>query len=142
MNRAVAATASLVAVAFPASGLAAAKAKPKKVVKVTTKTVAGTVEQADRWGPLQVSVVIKTSTTKLGTKTISKHQKIANVAVPTYPDHSGRSLYINQTALPYLVQEALQAQSANVQMISGATYSSEAFASSLQGALTQAAFKP
>jgi hypothetical protein len=76
-----------------------------------------------------------------GTKIISKHQKIANVSVPTYPDHTGRSLYINQTALPYLVQEALQAQSANVQMISGATYSIEAFASSLQGALAQAAFK-
>ena len=61
--------------------------------------------------------------------------------MPTYPDHTGRSLYINQTALPYLDREALEAQSANVQMISGVTYSSEAFASSLQGALAQAAFK-
>ena len=141
MNRAVPAIAGLVAVALPATGLAAAEAKPKKVVQVTSKTVSGPVEEADRWGPLQVSVVIKTTTTKLGTKTLSKHQKIANVSVPTYPDHTGRSLYINQTALPYLDREALEAQSANVQMISGVTYSSEAFASSLQGALAQAAFK-
>jgi uncharacterized protein with FMN-binding domain len=41
-------------------------------------------------------------------------------------------------SLPYLRQEFLQAQSANVQMVSGATYTSEAFVQSLQSALMRA----
>jgi uncharacterized protein with FMN-binding domain len=44
-------------------------------------------------------------------------------------------VYINQTALPYLIQETLQAQSANIQMISGASNSSYAYIQSLQAAL-------
>ena len=42
-----------------------------------------------------------------------------------------------QQALPLLRQAALQAQSANVDMVSGATYTSEAFVESLQAALLQ-----
>ncbi len=55
--------------------------------------------------------------------------------MPVYPNHTDRSVYINQTALPYLIQETLQAQSANIQMISGASDSSYAYIQSLQGAL-------
>jgi uncharacterized protein with FMN-binding domain len=140
MKRVIAALASVVAVAFPTvdAWAAARKARPKKTVKTTTKTIAGPTEQADRWGPLQVTAFIRITTTKVGTKTTKVVPTLNKISVPVYPDHTGRSQYINQTALPWLIQEALKAQSANVQMISGATYSSQAFEASLQGALSQA----
>ena len=55
-----------------------------------------------------------------------------------FPDHAGRSQYISSIALPYLVQEAVSAQSARVDLISGATLTSEAFARSLDAALRKA----
>ena len=45
---------------------------------------------------------------------------------------------INAQAMPWLTQEAIQAQSANINIISGATLTSEAFANSLQSALSSA----
>ena len=63
---------------------------------------------------------------------------IVAVSVPVYPNHTDRSIFINQQALPYLKQEVLQAQSANVQLISGATDTSMAFVQSLQAAILQA----
>ncbi|WP_228489037.1 FMN-binding protein [Raineyella fluvialis] len=52
----------------------------------------------------------------------------------------GHSQRINSYAAPALVQEALQAQSANVDAVSGATYTSAGFQQSLQSALTKAGF--
>ena len=46
--------------------------------------------------------------------------------------------FISQQALPYLIQETIQAQSATIDMISGATFTSIAFQQSLQSALLQA----
>ena len=69
--------------------------------------------------------------------TISKG-KITNVKFIQYPDTHGTSVIINQQAMPYLIQEAIQSQSANVQIISGATFTSQAFQQSLQAALNQA----
>lgn len=51
---------------------------------------------------------------------------------------SGNSSRINANAAPLLVQEALTAQSANVDTVSGASYTSEAFRTSLQAALEEA----
>jgi uncharacterized protein with FMN-binding domain len=67
-----------------------------------------------------------------------KNGHLAGVQVTEYPSDNGRSRYINGVALPYLVQEAVQAQSANISLISGATLTSEGFAQSLQSALQQA----
>lgn len=64
--------------------------------------------------------------------------KITDVKFLQYPDTHQTSVIINQQAMPYLKQEALQAQSGNVQIISGATYTSQAFQQSLQAALSQA----
>ncbi len=64
--------------------------------------------------------------------------KLANVTFLQYPNTHSTSVYINQQAMPYLQQEAIQAQSANVNIISGATFTSEAFIQSLASALTQA----
>jgi uncharacterized protein with FMN-binding domain len=55
------------------------------------------------------------------------------------PSDRDRSLRISQQAEPLLRNEALQAQSANVDLLSGATYTSEGYARSLQGALDKAA---
>lgn len=64
--------------------------------------------------------------------------KITTVKFLQYPNTHSTSVYINQQAMPYLQQEAIQAQSANVQIISGATFTSQAFQQSLQNALAQA----
>ncbi len=64
--------------------------------------------------------------------------KIASVNFLQYPNTHQTSVYINQQAMPYLQQEAVQSQSSNVQIVSGATYTSQAFQQSLQSALSQA----
>lgn len=64
--------------------------------------------------------------------------KITNVKFLQYPDTHSTSVYINQQAMPYLQQEAVKAQSAHVNIVSGATYTSQAFIQSLSSALSQA----
>jgi uncharacterized protein with FMN-binding domain len=63
--------------------------------------------------------------------------KITDVQFLSHPtgNHSDR---INAQAVPILTQEAIAAQSANVQVVSGATLTSGAFMQSLQSALSQA----
>lgn len=63
--------------------------------------------------------------------------KLTAVQMLQYPT-SGRSSQISQAAIPTLIQEALQAQSAQINAVSGATYTSQGFAQSLQSALVQA----
>jgi uncharacterized protein with FMN-binding domain len=60
------------------------------------------------------------------------------VQVVQYPDSSGRDQEINAQALPILVKETLSAQSAKVDMVSGATYTSDGYLTSLQSALDRA----
>lgn len=64
--------------------------------------------------------------------------KITNVQFLQAPNDRGTSIYINSQADPLLAQEAIQAQSANVNIVSGATDSSNAFIQSLQSALDKA----
>ena len=64
--------------------------------------------------------------------------RIAGFRLLDYPSHTGTSQAINQQALPTLAQEVLTAQSDQVDVVSGATLSSEAFLRSLSGALRQA----
>jgi uncharacterized protein with FMN-binding domain len=134
MRRTAAALLSTFAIVAPVANAAAAP--PKKKVVVRTKTVTGPAVQASRWGNVQVTVTVRTTTT-----TIGKRKAVARRIVGltgTYPDHTDRSVFINSQAGPYLKQETLQAQSANVQLIGGATDSSNAFIQSLQAALLQA----
>ncbi len=63
---------------------------------------------------------------------------ISDIRVLEYPSDNGRSRYINSIALPYLVQETVGGSSGKVDLISGATFTSEAFIRSLQAALKQA----
>ncbi len=64
--------------------------------------------------------------------------KITNVKFDQYPNTHQTSVYINQQAMPYLEQEAIQAQNSNVQIVTGATFTSQAFIQSLASALSQA----
>jgi uncharacterized protein with FMN-binding domain len=64
--------------------------------------------------------------------------RIANVQFLEYPSDRRTSVQINTFAVPYLQQEAVQVQSASVNIISGATLTSEAFMMSLQNALSAA----
>src|SRR2546423_12549690 len=110
---------------------------PKKKVVIATRSFTGAAAQADRWGEVQVTIVVRKTTTTIGTKkTVTR--RIRSATVPTYPNHTDRSVFINQQALPYLVQETLQAQSSAINMVSGATDTSYAFQSSLQSAILHA----
>ncbi|MGJ4845255.1 FMN-binding protein [Leifsonia sp. Le1] len=53
------------------------------------------------------------------------------------PDQDGRSVSINEQAVPILTQEALASQSASIDTVSGATYTSEGYMRSLQSAIDQ-----
>ncbi|ANP72386.1 FMN-binding protein [Cryobacterium arcticum] len=63
---------------------------------------------------------------------------ITDVAALKLTDADGRSVQISNRAAPVLRQEVLAAQSAQVSTVSGATYTSEAYLTSLQSALDQA----
>jgi uncharacterized protein with FMN-binding domain len=64
--------------------------------------------------------------------------KISDVAFLQYPNDRETSVQINSQAMPLLKQEAIIAQSANVDIISGATQTSMAFIQSLRSALSKA----
>jgi uncharacterized protein with FMN-binding domain len=64
--------------------------------------------------------------------------KIADVKFLDYPSDRQTSQEINSQAMPYLKQEAIAVQSANVDIVSGATQTSLAFRKSLQSALAKA----
>lgn len=90
----------------------------------TASTVTGSAVNT-RYGPVQVEITVSGST-------------ITDVSVPQYPSSSSKDVQINQRALPTLIQETLDAQSASVDMVSGATYTSDGYRQSLQSALDQA----
>jgi uncharacterized protein with FMN-binding domain len=64
--------------------------------------------------------------------------KLANVVVLEYPNGDPRSRDINTRVLPYLIKDAVAEQSHKVDFISGATFTSKAFQTSLQDALKAA----
>jgi len=78
-----------------------------------------------RFGNVQVQVTISGGT-------------ITDVTALKLTDQDGRSVQISNRAAPILRQQVLASQSANVANVSGATYTSNAYLSSLQSALDQA----
>lgn len=70
---------------------------------------------------------------------IVQNGRLVNIKVLQYPSDRRTSVQINRQALPMLRDEVVQAQSANVDIISGATLTSEAFIRSIGSALRQAA---
>lgn len=64
--------------------------------------------------------------------------KLSDITFLQYPNDNGHSMEVSNYALPTLKQEAIQSQSAQVDSVSGATQTSQAFMQSLASALTQA----
>ncbi len=72
--------------------------------------------------------------------TVSGH-KIVKVGIASLDDSGNpRSQFIDQQSIPILEQEVMQAQSANIQGVSGASYTSAGFEQSLQSALHSLGF--
>ncbi|MGB9113646.1 MAG: FMN-binding protein [Acidimicrobiales bacterium] len=69
-------------------------------------------------------------------KVTASGSRVTNVTIASLNDGGNfRSVSIDEAAIPTLEQEALSAQNANIQGVSGATYTSAGFAQSLQSAL-------
>ena len=71
-------------------------------------------------------------------KAVIQNGKITDVQFLQYPNDNGHSARVSSFSMPALKQEAIAAQSANVDVVSGATQTSEAFRQSLADALAQA----
>ncbi len=77
------------------------------------------------WGQVQVEITVTGS-------------QVTDVQVLQYPNDNPKDQQINAYALPILVDETLQAQDANISMVSGATVTSVGYLQSLQAALDEA----
>ena len=78
-----------------------------------------------RWGPVQVQVTLTDG-------------KITDVATLQYPNGDRKSSNISSRVIPWLQDEVLQIQSAQINGVSGATYTSSGFKASLASALQKA----
>ena len=90
----------------------------------TKITYTGSVAQT-RWGPVQVKISVQ-------------GRKLTKVTILQHPSGNSRDAEINNYALPILINESLTAQSANIDMVSGATVTSGGYGQSLQAALDEA----
>lgn len=89
-----------------------------------TTTYTGATAQT-RYGPVTVQITVTDG-------------KVSDVQATNYPTGSRTDQVINSYAIPQLNSEALQAGSANIAMVSGATFTSYGYLQSLQDALDQA----
>jgi uncharacterized protein with FMN-binding domain len=71
----------------------------------------------------------------LAVKVTARGGRIVNVTVPYIQTDEPYSQQLASKAIPTLRSEVLAAQNANIQGVSGATYTSQAYAQSLQSAL-------
>ena len=109
-------------------GKAVASAAPAPTKATPTKAASGTFDgntASTRWGPVQVRIVVKDG-------------KIVDASALQSPSGDSRSRSISQQAIPYLVQETLAAQSAQISGVGGASYTSNGWYTSLQSALKKA----
>ena len=90
----------------------------------TTTTVTGDAVET-RYGPVQVQIKVTSG-------------KVVSATAIVYPTNDPRDQQINSYAIPALNQEASSAGSASIDMISGATFTSEGYIQSLQSALDKA----
>jgi uncharacterized protein with FMN-binding domain len=108
----------------PGSTGSATGSTPKPTANSGTITVTGD-DVPNQFGDVQVQVTFSDG-------------KITDVKALQLPYDRRRSAEISQYVEPYLRSEALQAQSAQIDLISGATYTSDSYAHSLQSAIDKA----
>ena len=111
---------------------AAPAASAQRTTAARSVTYTGKTVAAHQWGTVTVNVTAQTSGS--GSKAARNFSDLGG----GYTYHTARSQYIMSQALPILRQEFLAAQNARIRMVSGATYTSQAFIESLQSALLKA----
>jgi len=116
-------------IATPASG-SSPPPSGTSAPTTTPTTAAGGVRQLD--GP-----AIPTQFGDVQVRVIENGGRITDVQPLQMPFDHRRSEEITQTVTPMLHDEVLQAQNAQINLISGATYTSDAYQQSLQAALDQ-----
>lgn len=77
------------------------------------------------FGPMQVALVVDGG-------------RIVDVQHLAIPENDAESIEINRTAIPQLRQQVIDAQGADIQGVSGATYTAQAYAISVQSAIDRA----
>jgi major membrane immunogen (membrane-anchored lipoprotein) len=90
----------------------------------SSRNVTGRVAQT-QWGPVQVRLTVTGG-------------KITAAEAVQYPNGNGRDQQINSYALPVLGREVLAAQSGDIDLVSGATVTSDGYVTSLQSAIDKA----
>lgn len=118
---------SSAATAVPSSGTAPTAGATTAPTGVTTRTYLGS-SVTTRYGVVQVKITVRDA-------------KITDVSFAQLTAFDGRSQQINSDAAPRLLQETLSAQSAKVDTISGASYTSDGYRQSLQSALDKAGIR-
>jgi uncharacterized protein with FMN-binding domain len=116
-----AATAETTSTATSGASARAGSARP------AARTVTGSLA-TDQYGQLQVKLSVKSG-------------RITKVGFTTFVANDGHSVQIDQSAAPVLIRETIAAQSAHIQGVSGATYTSNAYQQSLQAAIDKAGLK-
>jgi uncharacterized protein with FMN-binding domain len=129
MKRAIAVSVTTIAgtaavLAYQPGSLFASTSAPGGQTSAGAQTFTGAAGQT-QWGPVQVEVTVEGG-------------KVTAVTALSYPQNDPKSSQISAVAIPSLEQQAMSAQSAQIDGVSGASYTSAAFAESLQSALTQA----
>lgn len=112
--------------AFAHPGIVVVAASPASSARPTSPTpvdvlINGTSVDT-QYGPVQVQVRVR------------QHRVVSAIAID-YPQGSGQDQEINRVAVPILEHEAVQAQSARIDTVSGATFTSDGYRRSLQAAL-------
>jgi uncharacterized protein with FMN-binding domain len=115
-------TTTVPATTVPSSSLPTTSVPP--TAASATRSIDGPAVDTD-YGTVQVRITLRGS-------------KLIDVRALQLPAERARSERISQVAGPILRSEALQAQSANIDMVSGASYTSQGYIQSLQGALDSA----
>jgi uncharacterized protein with FMN-binding domain len=115
--------------AAPAPTTGSASPSTPSSSAATTKTAAAKTVTGDsintRWGPVQVKITVSNG-------------KITTATAVVYPLNNPRDQEINATAIPTLQQESIGQSTSKIDMVSGATYTSEGYIQSLQSALDKA----
>jgi uncharacterized protein with FMN-binding domain len=111
--------------AASSSGTSSASPTPKTSSPAAATTVVGSLV-TNQYSQLRVKLTVKAG-------------RITNVGFTTFTASDGHSVEIDQSAVPILIQETIAAQSAQIQGVSGATYTTTAYEQSLQAAIDKAA---
>lgn len=107
--------------AVPQSSAVALPPVPVAAAPPATKSINGAVVDTP-YGPIQVNVTFAGS-------------KITSINELQAPNDRDQSIQINDYAAPILMQEVLNSQSSKIDTVSGATYTSEGYAQSVQSAI-------